>query len=164
MSKIIHNELKTKRLILGSYKESDLNQVKKGLSDIELCKNIGADPIYDISLVKTYITDNIITFKSEKCRNTRLAVRLKNGLYIGNIGVYKKDNIELGWWMLKDYRRYGYMSEALIQLIKVLKVYNIDIVANIYNFNTNSQMLAKHIGMEPIEYKDNYTIYCVKEG
>ena len=65
MSKIIHNELKTKRLILGSYKESDLNQVKKGLSDIELCKNIGADPIYDISLVKTYITDNIITFKSE---------------------------------------------------------------------------------------------------
>lgn len=153
MSKYINKSIETERLVLGKYSEKDLDKVACGLKSDYICKNIGANPIFDIDRVKEYIEDNKITFESKQCRSTRLAIRLKNKEFIGNIGVYKRNEyIELGWWLLDSYRHQGYMSEALDKVIKYLKSNGstLRIRANIYKFNKESQRLAERIGMTAI--------------
>lgn len=172
MSKYIHKAIISNRLILDKYDIKDLKNVQRALKDRDLCKNIGAKPIKNIDKVISYIQDNIITFESEKCRSTRIAVRIKDGTFIGNIGVYKRDNyIELGWWLLSEYRHKGYMKEALNEIINHLRSLdkNLKIKANIYDFNLESQKLAESVGMKLIQdHKDsnNYMEfqYYVKEG
>lgn len=158
MSKYINKNIETERLVIGQYSEKDLDRVACGLKSNYICKSIGANPIFNIDRVKEYIEDNRITFESKKCRSTRLAIRLKDKEFIGNIGVYKRDEyIELGWWLLDNYRHQGYMSEALGEVIKHLKSYNnkLRIRANIYKFNKESQRLAERIGMNVINHYTN---------
>lgn len=164
MSKYINTVIITDRLILGSYDIKDLSEVANVLNNKYICKNIGAKPVYDIERVKEFIRNNAVTFKSKECSSTRVAVRLKNKEFIGNIGVYKReDYIELGWWLIEKYRHKGYMSEALKQIIKHLKVLDEDlkIKANIFKFNIESQKLAEKIGMQLIEVHNDSNEYMV---
>lgn len=166
MSRYVNKPIITERLILDRYSERDLDRVAYALGNEYICKNIGANPIKDIDRVKEYIEDNKITFDSKKCRSTRIAVRLKNRKFIGNIGVYKReDHIELGWWLLNDYRHEGYMSEAIKELITHLKSFDkcLKIKANIYKFNRESQSLAERVGMRLVKFYNDTNIYIEYE-
>lgn len=108
-------DIKTERLFLRRFEERDIPDIAKYGNDKEIHDNTLTVPF-------PYTEEDARKFY-EKCRENyfkedegfQYIVEDENG-FIGVLGVHKPEKnvrVELGYWMGKEFRGRGYMSEAL---------------------------------------------------
>ncbi|MEK6894152.1 MAG: GNAT family protein [Nanoarchaeota archaeon] len=147
-------KIETERLILRDLKKTDIKDLHKNVNDKQIAKSI---PVIKYPYIRKYAVDFVNSCIKESGKKQRakyefcICLKSDNKL-IGMIGISKVDRFHgtctIGYWIGKDYRRQGIMSEALDRVIKfvfkTLKLRRIDITA--LGDNTASNELIKKKG------------------
>lgn len=106
--------LESKRLILRPFDSSDKAKVFEGLSHPEVTKYYGVS--YETLESTQTQMDWFKKIEEEKTGLWRAIIRKEDQTFIGGIGIYnlneKFKNAELGYWLLPDFWRQGYIKEA----------------------------------------------------
>ena len=113
--------IKTERLILRDLKESDaLNLSKNGNTPNIISKTFYLPDPFNISDAQKYIQEKIRESNKDIRESYELGIEY-NGEVIGMINLYQIDRVnkkaKVGYWIGKDYRRKGFVSEALKLII-----------------------------------------------
>lgn len=108
-------ELKTERLTLRKFEEKDIFNVAKYGNDKEIHNNTLTVPFpYTKEDAQKFYEKSVENYSKED-EGFQYIIEDKNG-FVGLLGVHKPENnlrVELGYWMGKQFRGKGYMSEAL---------------------------------------------------
>lgn len=168
-------KLKTERLILNSFKESDAELVAKLAGDkrvVEMTANIPYP--YDVSMAISWIADH--KKQAEEELNYIFAIRLEETReLVGCINLELNENHNravVGYWIGVDYWGKGYCTEALKKVIefgfeekKVNKIWAEHKTFNIASAKVMEKAGMKHEGVLRKHYKksdDEYLDMSIK--
>lgn len=108
----------TKRLVLRDYKLSDAKSLAENINDKTVWYFTATIPYpYTLKMAKDYIKKKIIKKKKKIMSEYVFAVELKSKKgVIGAVGLHdinkNHKKAEIGYWLGKNYRRQGIISEA----------------------------------------------------
>lgn len=115
--------IKTKRLFLRKFKDSDVEKIALICNDFDVAKYTINIPVpYTIEDAKSWLSHLKTTYKTKEF--LELAVTLKENTQevIGCVGLLKinprSQHAEIGYWFEKKHWNKGYATEAVTALIK----------------------------------------------
>lgn len=140
--------IETARLILRNFNESDLDDLFELLGDEQTCLDDGAYHAYPSKDDPGFLSDFLFLTKSGE----HYAVTMREtDKTIGLVHIMSSDRgpdcAELGFVMNKNFRRRGYMKEAVQAVIGELFAGSIQIiVCTCYEYNTASAKTLESLG------------------
>ncbi len=144
-------ELETERLYLKNISRDDREFILAQFSDDEVNEYLfDADPMTDISEADSLIT--FYTVPEPRDRHRWILVLKNGGEKIGTCGFHywdrKNKKIDIGYDLQQKYRRSGYMTEAVGEILNfIARTTDIECVnAHIYIGNRASMALADKLG------------------
>lgn len=115
--------LTTKRLILRNYKKSDAKSLAENINDKTIWYFTARIPYpYTLKMAKDYIKKQLKKKKEKVKTEYVFAIELKDKKgVIGAVGLHHIDklhkNAEIGYWLGKNYRKQGIISESVKAVI-----------------------------------------------
>lgn len=114
-------ELKTERLLLRKITDTDIEQIFKLRSDINVMKYIGKKPIVLMEEAKDWVK----LIKDSLSMNSGITwgiTKIDQTTLIGTIGLWRiiKENYraEIGYMLLPEYWKKGFTKEAILKVLK----------------------------------------------
>ncbi|MDR1434901.1 MAG: GNAT family N-acetyltransferase [Puniceicoccales bacterium] len=153
-------DLGTERLILRAIEERDLDDLMKSFSDYDTVYMLAFMPWpFDRNRTLTYMKN--LSWNMDHGNSLYWAITLpEKDSMMGVIGLtleHEHDRAELHYWLEKEYRNRGYMTEAAKRIVdyvfKDLNMNRLDV--NHLNVNLGSQRVLEKCG---------FTLECEKEG
>ena len=146
--------IESERLIYRKYEDSDLVFLASMLSDVEMVKFIGEGNTRDMQESKGFLAWIYSHYESNDEFGLRLMVRKSDGALVGHAGLVPQqiegvEELEIGYWIARDYWGKGYASEAA----RTFKTRGIDVIkasrliSLIQPANKASRKVAEKIGM-----------------
>ena len=144
-------ELKSKKFILRPYRKGDEKNIVKYANDKTIAKNTSNMPYpYTEKDAKDWIKKNLVWYGQKNPENFVLAIEI-NGELVGTIGLHhiqKEHKAELGYWLGKEFRGQGVMTEAVGLMTRYalndLKLRRVS--AYVYAFNEGSKRVLEKCG------------------
>ena len=158
-------ELKTERLELVLIDYLDLEEKKKLARSIveevddDIIQNTTIVELLDKKGLDSYTYDFALEFVTDKESDSKQIFSINcKGAFIGFIGVHNIDKFnksaEFGYWIGKNHRKNGFMSEALERLKKYcfedLNLHKINVDA--YAFNEGSNKVIVNSGFKKVGF------------
>ncbi len=135
-----------KRINILEYEYEDYHDMYDLLSDEKTAYFIGSKKIPDLDTAKLLMARKVIS-------NEFYKIVLKDNTYIGDINFFKdssrKNNnaYQIGFCLKKEFRRQGFMEEALKLFLSNIDLKNVDIIsADVMVENEASYNLLKKLG------------------
>lgn len=154
---IVPNCIVTDRLILRHFVEGDENDILSIMSDVETARKAGFKPMKDITEAESFMRD---------WRRDGFAITERESDTV--IGVmqtprYWHGTAYLGYWLDRDHRGMGYMTEAVEAIISFLfdRPWIDDIYIYVYCGNEASRNVALKCGFHPDFSKYQETVYSL---
>lgn len=163
--------LETERLILRKPEESDFKDLKEGLDNINIAKNIASMPNpYSLEMVKNYFTKQINKWDEKNPKDLLFVIELKSEeKAIGAFGVHninkELNEAQTGCWLNESYQRNGYMTEAKIagNTFAFNQLGLEKLISPIFEKNIPSKKVQEKLGYEFIKYEKEPT-KCLATG
>ncbi|MBT2217662.1 GNAT family N-acetyltransferase [Virgibacillus dakarensis] len=148
------NIIDSERFFFRPYCDNDFMFLISLLQDPEMMRYIGNGQTRDREGVKQFLDWIYRTYESDANLGLKVLVRKEDNVRIGHAGLVPqtvdgKEEIEIGYWIARDFWGHGYATEAA----KTLRNYGIHqlgrqrFIALIQTDNIKSQQVAKKIGM-----------------
>ncbi|MGL6216820.1 MAG: GNAT family N-acetyltransferase [Lacrimispora sphenoides] len=146
----IFNLIETDRLLIRTLEMKDKYEFFRYRSMPEIYQYQSLRP-KDISEIETFINENISVYPDTRNTWLQLAVCLKDGQLIGDIGIHFTDDeyqIEIGYTLSPEYQGNGYVLEAVKAVINYafIKLKKHRITASVDPDNLKSAKLLEKIG------------------
>ena len=149
-------KIKTKRLILRPWENSDIESGVKNLNDLEVSKWLLVVPYpYTVKDAKEWVKRNKKKWAKKDKTDYTFGIELREEKsIIGGIGLHHFDKrqgtAEVGYWLGRNYHRKGYGSEALEAVIgfafNKLKLRRLE--ASVFSGNPSSGKLLEKFGFK----------------
>ncbi|WP_083669750.1 GNAT family N-acetyltransferase [Viridibacillus sp. FSL H8-0123] len=146
--------VESERLLFRPYTDDDFDFLMSLLTDPEMVRFIGNGETRNIYGGKNFLSWIYSTYKFGDNLGLLLLVRKEDNVLIGHAGlvpqvIENEVEIEIGYWIARDYWGQGYATEAAIALWKYGKEHlnKQRFIALIQPENVVSQKVAKNIGM-----------------
>ncbi|MDN7245358.1 GNAT family N-acetyltransferase [Planococcus shenhongbingii] len=147
-------KIETARLEFRQYRDEDFNFLYSLLSDPEVVRFIGNGQTRNREGATEFLYWIYRSYKENPELGLRMLIRKEDNIPIGHAGLVKQtiegiEELEIGYWIAKDYWRQGYAAEAA----KALRDYGIRqlgkkrFISLIQPENIGSMKVAEHIGM-----------------
>ncbi|WP_164669774.1 GNAT family N-acetyltransferase [Virgibacillus doumboii] len=147
-------KLTTERLILGPYEDKDEGFLMAMLSDPEMMRFIGEGQPKDESGTKKFLEWIYGTYEQGAEFGLHVIVRKDDRVPVGHAGLVPqlvdgKKELEIGYWIMRNYWGLGYATEAAAALKKYgrQKLGQQRLIALIQPENVGSKIVAEKIGM-----------------
>ena len=144
------------KISLRKFRRTDLDAIMKKFVDKDVIRAIGLDKdLKDITrkFESEWLDKTIKNYRLKKPSVYNLAILL-DGEHIGTIGChkinYEDKNLEIGYWIGKDYWGQGYATKALKQYLKEIKKKfdPVRVVAYHFTFNPASGRVLEKCGFK----------------
>jgi [ribosomal protein S5]-alanine N-acetyltransferase len=143
--------LKTKRCLLREFREEDAQSLVKLLQDKEIYLNTTTVPYpYSLAYAQKWLHRTIKSYNKKHPQRIEIAID-SNEKLIGNLTLKLKGHrAELSYWIGKQYRRQGIMSEIIkvIENIVFNKLGTVKLYAYVFSTNKASLKLLKKNGFK----------------
>ena len=118
--------IETSRLILRKVELIDAENLTKLLNDKEVQEFLAGIPAnYTVQMAVDYILNKLQKKYNDESYYDWAVVEKERNKLIGRIGLFKQDDyrmmVDLVWYIHKDYRGKGYITEAVKEIIKFLQ-------------------------------------------
>lgn len=148
-------KIQSERLLFRPYNDEDFEFLFSLLSDPEMVRFIGNGQIRNRNEANNFLNWIYHTYEISSDLGLRLLIRKEDNIPIGHAGLVPQtvdgiEEIEIGYWIARDYWGQGYATEAA----KALLDYGINLfgkrkfIALIQPGNLASRQVAKNIGMK----------------
>lgn len=147
--------LTSERLHFRQYSDNDLDFLLSLLSDPQEVRFIGSGKTHNREGAKQFLNWIYGSYKINPDFGLMVLTRKKDNVKIGHAGLVPQaingvKEIEIGYWIARDYWHNGYATEAARALLDYGKstcaIHRF--IALIQNGNVASQKIAKNIGMK----------------
>ena len=144
----------TDRLVIRRFTHNDIEAIYKIFSDIEVNKYLPWFPLKSLEEAKNFFNERYQK-EYQKPVSHRYAICLKNeDIPIGYINVEADDSHDFGYGLSKEYWHKGYMTEACMAVMCILKDDGFKYITATHDVNNvKSGEVMKRIGMV---YKYSY--------
>ena len=117
---------KTERLILRKVELEDAENLTTLLNDKDVQEFLAGIPEnYTVEMAVDYITNKLQKKYNEEDYYDWAVVEKESNKLIGRISIFKQDDyrmmVDLVWYIHKDYRGKGYITEAVKEIVKFLQ-------------------------------------------
>ena len=147
-------KIQTERLELRLYRDEDFEFLYSMLSDPDVVRYIGNGQTRSREGATEFLYWIYRSYKEDSDFGLRVLVRKSDGRAVGHAGLVKqtvagKPELEIGYWIAKEFWGQGYAKEAA----NALRYYGIHYLARtrfislIQPGNSASRKVAEHIGM-----------------
>ncbi|WP_394218768.1 GNAT family N-acetyltransferase [Halobacillus trueperi] len=145
--------LETKRLFFRKYEDDDFPFLLSMLTDPETVRYIGDGKVKSEKGAEEFLQWIYRTYEVSQNHGLQVLIRKADGVKIGHAGLVPqsidgKAELEVGYWISRDYWGCGYATEASAALLKHGKRERDRLISMIQSGNTVSQRVAEKIGME----------------
>lgn len=145
--------LETERLSFRKYEEGDFPFLLSMVTDPETVSFIGDGKVKDEKEAREFLQWIYRTYEASENHGLHVLVRKADGMKIGHAGLVPqfidgKEEIEVGYWIGRDYWGRGYATEAAAALLKHGKRERERLISLIQSGNIASQRVAEKMGME----------------
>ncbi|QQE78868.1 GNAT family N-acetyltransferase [Alicyclobacillus sp. SO9] len=149
------SELESRRLVFRRYCDEDLPFLEALLANPEVMRYIGNGQVRDKAEARTFLSRIYDMYATGEMMGLRILERKTDRSAIGHAGIVLQvvdDAIELeiGYWIAREYWMQGYATEAAARLKEygTQELENSRFVSLIQPGNTGSRKVALHIGMK----------------
>ena len=147
----MYTEIKTKRLLIRSWRFGDEKELQKVANNKKIARNL-VDCFHPYPYALRQAKDHVKA-NQEKNRQPRMFAITINNIIIGAISFSMKDKDKIhtavtGYWLGEDYWGQGYAPEALKAVTKyAFKYFNIErMEAKVYTWNPPSARVLEKTG------------------
>lgn len=141
-------EIKTERLILRKFTESDVTEFFYIMTDKEVNKFLPLFPFETIEEAKSFLYENYLN-KYNNPVGFRYAICLKSeNLPLGYVKISEDDSYDLGYGLKREYWHNGIVTEACKAVVEQVKKSGIPYITATHDVNNpRSGNVMKNIGM-----------------
>ncbi|MBN9654100.1 GNAT family N-acetyltransferase [Halobacillus sp. GSS1] len=144
--------VETERLSFRKYEDGDFPFLLSMVTDPETVSYIGNGKVKSDKGAVEFLQWIYRTYKTSQNHGLHVLVRKADGVKIGHAGLVPqsmagKQELEIGYWISRQYWGHGYATEAAAALLKQGKRERDRLISMIQSGNTASQRVAEKIGM-----------------
>ncbi|MEC3885744.1 GNAT family N-acetyltransferase [Halobacillus sp. HZG1] len=144
--------MRTERLTFRKYEDADFPFLFSMLTDPETVRFIGGGRVKGVKGATDFLQWIYRTYNVFDGYGLHVLVRKSDGMKVGHAGLVPKfiegkEELEVGYWIGREYWGRGYATEAAAALLKHGKRERDRLVSLIQCGNTASQRVAEKVGM-----------------
>lgn len=147
-------EFTSQRLIFRRYEQGDMDFLYSMLSDSQMMKYIGSGNTRNREESHAFLERIQSHYKKNGEHGLKLLIRKKDGVPVGHAGIIPQqvngeDELEIGYWIAKEFWGNGYAIEAASALLNrgVEQLGLTRLISLIQSKNTRSIRIANENGM-----------------